>query len=78
VTLDLERIEHWLGRGAQPTDRVLRFLDKAGVRTREARSNPQKAAPGKKAQERAAERAKKAEAASAPAAAPAEEAIAEA
>ncbi|TIT75126.1 MAG: 30S ribosomal protein S16, partial [Mesorhizobium sp.] len=43
-----------LSHGAQPTDRVLRFLDEAGIAKREARSNPNKALPGKKAQERAA------------------------
>ena len=67
VTLDLERIQHWLSHGAQPTDRVLRFLDKAGVRTREARSNPNKAEPGTKAKERATARAAKEAAANAPA-----------
>jgi small subunit ribosomal protein S16 len=78
VKLDLERIQHWLSKGAQPTDRVLRFLDQAGVLKREARLNPEKAKPGKKAQERAAERAKKKEEAeAAPAAeAPAEEPVA--
>ena len=68
VTLIEERIRHWLDHGAQPTDRVLRFLDQAGIRTRASRSNPQKGEPGKKAQERAEARAKaeaaKAEAAS--------------
>jgi small subunit ribosomal protein S16 len=73
VTLDLERIQHWISKGAQPTDRVLRFLDKAGVMTRPARNNPQKAEPGTKAKERAAARAEKAAAANAPA----EEAAAE-
>jgi small subunit ribosomal protein S16 len=67
VTLDVERIQHWLGRGAQPTDRVLRFLDQAGLAKREARNNPKKAEPGTKAKERAEARAKKAEAAEAPA-----------
>src|SRR4029078_12773329 len=43
----------WLKKGAQPTDRVLRFLDKAGLKKREARNNPKKALPGKKRQERA-------------------------
>ena len=47
-----ERLKHWLGVGAQPTDRVLRFLDAAGIRKREARSNPNKAKPGKKRLER--------------------------
>ena len=54
VTLNEERIKHWLSKGAQPTDRVARFLDAAGILTRDARSNPTKALPGKKAQERAA------------------------
>jgi small subunit ribosomal protein S16 len=49
-----------MDHGAQPTDRVLRFLDEAGVAKRETRSNPEKAKPGKKAQERIAERAQKA------------------
>jgi small subunit ribosomal protein S16 len=73
IKLDLERIQHWLSKGAQPTDRVLRFLDQAGVLKREARLNPEKAKPGKKAQEREAERLKKKEEAEA---APAEEAAA--
>jgi small subunit ribosomal protein S16 len=63
VTLVEERIRHWLGQGALPTDRVLRFLDAAGIATRPARSNPEKGVPGKKAQERAEERRKAAEAA---------------
>ena len=53
VTLVTERIQHWMSKGAQPTDRVLRFLDAAGLAKRAARNNPQKAVPGKKAQERA-------------------------
>ncbi len=60
VEIDAERIKHWIDNGAQPTDRVLRFLNEAGVAKREARSNPEKAKPGKKAQERAAEKAQKA------------------
>ncbi len=67
VKLDLERIQHWLAKGAQPTDRVLRFLDKAGVMKRDSRLNPKKAEPGKKAQERAEVRRQKEEAANAPA-----------
>lgn len=54
VKLNEERIKHWIEHGAQPTDRVLRFLDQAGVMKREARSNPKKAEPGQKAQERVA------------------------
>jgi small subunit ribosomal protein S16 len=53
VVLDLEKAKEWLAKGATPTDRVHRFLDAAGVLKREARSNPKKAEPGKKAQERA-------------------------
>jgi small subunit ribosomal protein S16 len=67
VKLVEERVKHWLGVGAQPTDRVLRFLDAAGMRTRDARSNPSKGQPGKKRIER--EEAKKAEADKAKAAA---------
>ena len=52
VRLDKERAQHWLSHGAQPTDRVLRFLDAAGMRKRDARSNPQKGQPGKKRIER--------------------------
>ena len=52
VKLDTDKAAQWLKKGAQPTDRVLRFLDKAGLAKREARNNPQKAQPGKKRQER--------------------------
>jgi small subunit ribosomal protein S16 len=85
VKLDGEKAAAWLKKGAQPTDRVLRFLDKVGVAKREARNNPNKALPGKKRQERekvaadaaakvAAANAKAAEDAAAAAAAPAAEA----
>ena len=63
VVLNAERAKHWLGVGAQPTDRVARFLDAAGVRERAARNNPNKAEPGEKAKERAEERAEKLKAA---------------
>jgi small subunit ribosomal protein S16 len=59
VVLDTDRAKHWLSVGAQPTDRVARFLDAAGVRERAARSNPNKGKPGEKATERADERAEK-------------------
>ena len=79
VTLVAERAQHWLSVGAQPTDRVARFFDAAGLLKREARNNPEKAVPGKKATERAEAKAKavadKAAADAAPAAA-AEEAAA--
>ena len=54
VKLDLDRAKHWLSVGAQPTDRVARFLDAAGLMKRTARNNPQKAKPGKKRLEREA------------------------
>ena len=59
VVLDADRAKHWLGVGAQPTDRVARFLDVAGVKERAARVNPNKGKPGEKATERADERAEK-------------------
>jgi small subunit ribosomal protein S16 len=68
VELNNERIQHWIANGAQPTDRVLRFLDQAGLAKRDARNNPDKAKPGKKALERAAEKKQKAEDAAAAAA----------
>ena len=63
VVLDLEKAKAWLGKGAQPTDRVARILDGVGLLKREARNNPEKAQPKKKAQERAAAAAAAAEAA---------------
>ena len=88
IQLNEDRARYWLGVGAQPSDRVARFLDAAGIRERAARSNPNKAEPGERAKERAeekaakvaeAEEAKKAaeEEAKAAAEAPAEEAAAE-
>lgn len=76
VKLNVERIQYWLGHGALPTDRVLRFLDSAGLAKRKARNNPNKAVPGKKAQERLAAAKQAEEEAKAAAAAPAEEAAA--
>ena len=73
VKLDAERVSHWLKVGAQPSDRVARFLDAAGLKERAARNNPNKGQPGDKAKERAEERAaKQAELAEAQAAATAE------
>ena len=63
IKLDVERIKYWLGQGAQPTDRVARFLDAAGLLKREARNNPDKGKPGTKALERIEEQKEKAEAA---------------
>ncbi|MEP0960301.1 MAG: 30S ribosomal protein S16 [Roseobacter sp.] len=70
VKMDAERVQYWLGQGAQPTDRVTRMLEAAGMKEKTERNNPKKGTPGKKAQERAEEKAAKA-------AAPAEEAAAE-
>ena len=47
LKLDMEKVKVWLAKGAQPSDRVSRFLDAAGVAKREARSNPEKAIPRK-------------------------------
>ncbi len=59
VNLKVERIAEWLKKGAQPTDRVARFLAQEGLVTWEHGNNPQKGTPGKKAQERVAERAQR-------------------
>ena len=59
TVLKLEEIKEWLKKGAQPTDRVARFLSQAGLVEWSASSNPNKGVPGKKAQERAAERAQR-------------------
>jgi len=76
VKLNEERVKHWLGVGAKPSDRVHRFLDAAGLLKREARNNPKKALPGKKRMEREEEAPQAAEDA-ATAAAEAEAASAE-
>lgn len=81
VKVTEDRARYWLGVGAQPTDRVARMLDKAGIKERAATNNPQKAEPGKKAKDRAEDRATKLaeaeEAKAAAAAAPAPEPEAE-
>jgi len=59
LSLDVEKAKSWLAKGAQPTDRVLRFLDSAGLMKRTARNNPEKAVPGVKAKERAEAKAAK-------------------
>ncbi len=77
IKIDAERAKHWLSVGAQPSDRVARFLDAAGVLERAAKNNPKKGEAGEKAKERVEERAAKLvaaeEAAAAAAAAPAPE-----
>jgi small subunit ribosomal protein S16 len=81
VRLVEDRIRYWLGVGAQPTDRVARMLDTAGIKERAATNNPQKAEPGQKAKDRVEDKLKKAaeaeEAKAAAAAAPAVEEVVE-
>jgi small subunit ribosomal protein S16 len=74
LKLDLDKVKDWMKKGAQPTDRIMRFLDAAGVAKREKRNNPQKAIPRKerKAQAEAAAKGETAPAAAAPAEKPAE------
>ena len=74
VKMNMERIQYWLGEGAQPTDRISRMLEAAGVLEKKERANLKKGEPGAKAKDRAEEKAAKAAAA---AEAPAEEAPAE-
>ena len=70
VKLNMERVQYWLGEGAQPTDRVSRFLEAAGVLAKKDRANLKKGTPGKKATDRVEEKAAKAAAAAEAAAAP--------
>ncbi|MEL6464633.1 MAG: 30S ribosomal protein S16 [Pseudomonadota bacterium] len=74
VKMNMERIQYWLGEGAQPTDRISRMLEAAGVLDKKERNNPQKGEPGQKAKDRAEEKAAKAAEASE---APADEATAD-
>ena len=73
VKMNIERVQYWLGEGAQPTDRISRMLEAAGVLEKKERNNPKKGEPGAKAKERVEEKAAKAAAAAEAAAAPAEE-----
>jgi small subunit ribosomal protein S16 len=81
VKMNIERVQHWISQGAQPTDRIARMLEAAGVREKATRANMKKAEPGdkakKRAEEKAAKSAKASEAAAAPVEAPAEEAASE-
>jgi small subunit ribosomal protein S16 len=74
LKIDLDKVKAWLAKGALPTDRVLRFLDEAGVMKREKRSNPEKSVPRKERKVLAEERVKAAAAAKAAATAKAAEA----
>ena len=67
LKFDLEKAKAWLAKGAQPSDRIMRFLDSEGIRKREPRNNPEKAIPRKERKARA-EAAKAGGAAAAPAA----------
>jgi small subunit ribosomal protein S16 len=77
VKMNLERVQYWLGQGAQPTDRISRMLEAAGVIQKKERNNPNKGAPGAKAKERIEQKAAKAAEAAEAANAPAEEVVAE-
>jgi small subunit ribosomal protein S16 len=81
VKMNVERIQYWIGHGAQATDRIQRMLEAAGVVPAKTRSNPERAVPGEKAKKRAEEKAAKAvaaaEAAAAPTPAPVEESVEE-
>jgi small subunit ribosomal protein S16 len=77
VKMDMERVQYWISQGAQPTDRVARFLEAAGVKAKTERANMKKAVPGAKAKARAEEKAAKAAEAAEAAAAPAADESAE-
>ncbi|MGB3176643.1 MAG: 30S ribosomal protein S16 [Albidovulum sp.] len=79
VKMNMERVQHWLGLGAQPTDRIARMLEAAGVKEKTERKNMKKAEPGERAKKRVEEKAAKeaaaAEAAAAPKPEPVEEVV---
>jgi len=60
VKMDLDRIKHWLGQGAQPTDRIARMLEVAGVLAKKVRSNPKSGVPGKRMADLAKKKAERA------------------
>ena len=60
IKMNIERVKHWLGLGAQPTDRVARMLEAAGAVPKKVRSNPKSAVPGKAMAERATKKAARA------------------
>jgi small subunit ribosomal protein S16 len=65
LKLDLDKVKNWMKKGAQPSDRVMRFLDAAGIAEREKRNNPVKAIPRKERKAQAEEALKAKEAAGA-------------
>ena len=60
IKMDVERVQYWLGQGAQPTDRVARFLEAAGVKDKTERANLKKGEPGKASKDRAEKKAARA------------------
>ena len=77
LKLDMDKVKAWIGKGAQPSDRVMRFLDAAGVAKREKRNNPEKSIPRKERKAKKEEANKAAEAAKAEAKAKADAAARE-
>jgi small subunit ribosomal protein S16 len=67
LRIDLEKVQAWMKKGAQPSDRVMRFLDAAGIMKRPKRNNPEKAVPRKERKAKAEEAAKAAEGGAKPA-----------
>ena len=65
LKLDMDKVKAWIGKGAQPSDRVMRFLDAAGVAKREKRNNPERAIPRKERKAAREEKQKVADAAKA-------------
>jgi small subunit ribosomal protein S16 len=65
LKLDMDKVKAWMVKGAQPSDRVMRFLDAAGVAKREKRNNPERAIPRKERKAVREEKAKVADAAKA-------------
>jgi small subunit ribosomal protein S16 len=65
LKLDMDKVKAWMVKGAQPSDRVMRFLDAAGVAKREKRNNPEKALPRKERKAAREEKQKVADAAKA-------------
>jgi small subunit ribosomal protein S16 len=65
LKLDMDKVKSWIGKGAQPSDRVMRFLDAAGVAKREKRNNPERAVPRKERKAAREEQQKAADAAKA-------------
>ena len=61
IRMNIERIQYWLGQGAQPTDRIARMLEAAGLKEKTTRNNPKSAIPGKRMADLAKKKAARAE-----------------